>query len=50
LSLVTLVFTIVGMTIAPPPPSVTAMAASSVVTVLVVSSLAGWLGRLPKDQ
>ncbi|NTW57741.1 MAG: hypothetical protein HGB21_10620 [Nitrospirae bacterium] len=41
LSLVTLVFTVVGMTIAPPPPSVTAMAASSLVTVLLVSSLAG---------
>jgi hypothetical protein len=49
LSLVTLVFTVVGMTIAPPPPSVTAMAASSVVTVLVVSALAGWLGRRPHE-
>lgn len=45
LALVTLVFTVVGMTVAPPPPSVTAMAASSVVTVLVVSALAGWIGR-----
>jgi hypothetical protein len=49
LSLVTLVFTVVGMTVAPPPPSVTAMAASSVVTVLVVSALAGWLGRRPHE-
>ena len=49
LALVTLVFTVVGMTVAPPPPSVTAMAASSVVTVLVVSALAGWIGRLPHE-
>ena len=49
LALVTLVFTVVGMTVAPPPPSVTAMAASSVVTVLVVSGLAGWIGREPKS-
>jgi hypothetical protein len=50
LSLITLVFTMVGMTVAPPPPSVTAMAASSVVTVLVVSGLAGWIGRLPHKR
>jgi hypothetical protein len=48
LALVTLIFTVVGMTVAPPPPSVTAMAASSVVTVLVVSGLAGWIGRLSR--
>lgn len=47
LALVTLVFTVLGMTVAPPPPSATAMAASSVVTVLVVSGLAGWIGKRP---
>jgi hypothetical protein len=50
LALVTLVFTVVGMTVAPPPPSVTAMAGSSMVTVLVVSGLAGWIGKRPKDR
>jgi len=49
LSLVTLVFTVVGMTVAPPPPSVTAMAASSLVTVLAVSALAGWIGRRSRE-
>jgi hypothetical protein len=45
LSLVVLAFTIVGMTVAPPPPSVRAMAASSIVMIAVVSTLAAWLGR-----
>ena len=49
LSLVTLAFTVVGMTVAPPPPSVTAMAGSSLVTVLAVSALAWWLGRRPHE-
>jgi len=38
-------FTVVGMTIAPPPPSVHTMAASSLVTVVLVCALAFWLGR-----
>lgn len=50
LALVTLIFTVAGMTVAPPPPSVTAMAASSVITVLVVSGLAGWIGRRPHES
>jgi hypothetical protein len=45
LVIVTLVFTIFGMTVAPPPPSATAMAASSLVTIVVVCALAGWLGK-----
>jgi hypothetical protein len=45
LSLLILVFTVVGMTIAPPPPSVVAMAASSLVTIVAVCALASWLGR-----
>ena len=50
LALVTLVFTVVGMTVAPPPPSVAAMAASSVVTVLVVSGLSGWIGSQRQNK
>jgi hypothetical protein len=45
LVLVTLAFTVAGMTIAPPPPSAVAMAASSLVTIVVVCALAGWLGK-----
>jgi hypothetical protein len=45
LFLVILVFTVVGMTIAPPPPSIVAMAASSLVTIVAVCALASWLGR-----
>ena len=47
LTLVILAFTIAGMTIAPPPPSVQAMAASSLATLVVVCVLAYWLGRPP---
>jgi hypothetical protein len=45
LTLLTLSFTVAGMTVAPPPPSVTAMATSSLVTIVVVCALAGWLGK-----
>jgi hypothetical protein len=47
LALVILAFTVVGMTIALPPPSAMAMAASSLVTLVVVCALFWWLGRLP---
>jgi hypothetical protein len=46
LTLVTLAITAVGMTVAPAPPSATAMAASSLVTLLVVCALLYWFGRL----
>ncbi|HET7524784.1 MAG TPA: hypothetical protein VFK10_02475 [Burkholderiaceae bacterium] len=46
LSVVVLVFTVVGMTIAPAPPSVPALAMSSWITLLVVSALACWIARL----
>lgn len=49
LSLLVVGFTVVGMTVAPPPPSVVAMAASSLVAIIVVSALAGWLGRSPHE-
>lgn len=39
--------TVAGMTVAPPPPSALAMAASSLGTIVLVSAFAGWLGRLP---
>lgn len=47
LSLFILVSTVAGMTVAPPPPSVSAMAGTSLVTILVVCVLAFWLGRSP---
>lgn len=43
--LLVLAFTVVGMTLAPPPPSAFAMAASSLVTIVAVCVLAVWLGR-----
>jgi hypothetical protein len=49
LSMLLLAFTVVGMTVAPPPPSVNAMAVSSLVTVVVVSALIGWLARPPRS-
>lgn len=45
LSLLVLAFTIIGMTVAPSPPSAIAMAASSLVTIVLVCMLMGWLGR-----
>lgn len=47
LSLVILAFTVMGSTLAPPPPSADAMAATSLVTLGVVCALVAWLGRLP---
>jgi hypothetical protein len=46
LCLLVLAFTIAGMMFAPPPPSATAMAASSLATLVVLSLLVLWLGRL----
>jgi len=45
LSLLLVGFTAMGMTVAPPPPSADAMAATSLVTLIGVVALAGWLGR-----
>jgi len=47
LSLVILAFTVVGLTLAPPPPSALAMAGSSLLTLLVVCALFAWLARHP---
>ncbi len=47
LCLVLLAFTVAGMTIAPAPPSAAAMAASSLVTVLLVGAAACWIGAGP---
>jgi hypothetical protein len=49
LVLVILVFTVLGMTIAPPPPSSLAMAGSSLVTLIAVCALACWLGKAPRE-
>jgi hypothetical protein len=49
LSLVILAFTVIGMTIAPPPPSPLAMAGSSLATLVVVCALSFWLGRVPLE-
>jgi hypothetical protein len=40
-----LAFTIAGMTLAPPPPSAFAMAASSLATMLAACALFLWIGR-----
>jgi hypothetical protein len=45
LCLVCLALTVAGMTVAPPPPSVPAMASSSLGTIAVVCAVAWWLGR-----
>lgn len=45
LSFVAMVFTAVGMTVAPAPPSAMAMAGSSLGTLAVVCGLAYWSGR-----
>lgn len=47
LTLLLLVFTVIGMTIAPPPPSALVMAASSLATLALVCAVFVWLGRLP---
>jgi hypothetical protein len=46
LVLIISVFTVFGMTVAPQPPSVTAMAGSSLVTFVVLCALSCWLGKL----
>jgi hypothetical protein len=47
LCVVCLALTVAGMTVAPPPPSVPAMARASLGTIAVVCAAAWWLGRLP---
>ena len=42
---ITLALTVVGMTVAPAPPSPQAMAATSLATLALVVGAAGWLGR-----
>ena len=48
-SLLILAFTVIGMTLAPAPPSAVAMATSSLATVVVVCALGCWLGWLPLE-
>ena len=40
-----LAFTVIGMTIAPAPPSAAAMAATSLATIVAVVAIVTWLGR-----
>jgi len=47
LSAIAMGLTAVGMTLAPPPPSSTAMAGSSLSALAVVCVLTCWLGRVP---
>jgi len=49
LSLALLALTVFGMTIAPPAPSAFAMALSSLLTLVAVTALAVWLGRVPHE-
>lgn len=49
LSIAILIFTVLGMTVAPAPPSATAMAASSLVSIALVCALLFWLGRSPSE-
>jgi hypothetical protein len=42
-----LVFSLVGMTVAPPPPSPAAMAASSLAAIVGVCAALGWMARRP---
>jgi hypothetical protein len=50
LTLAVLVFTVVGMTLAPPPPSPHAMAAGSCAVLVLVCALACWLARPPRGS
>lgn len=47
LCFVVMIFTAVGMTLAPAPPSAAAMAASSLGTLILVCALGYWVGRDP---
>ena len=48
LAILLFVFTALGMTIAPAPPSALAMASSSLATVVAVCAIILWLGRRPR--
>ncbi len=46
--LLVLAFTVVGMTVAPAPPSAAAMAASSLLTIILLCAVFAWVGRVPR--
>lgn len=50
LTLLVLVLTVAGMTLAPPPPSAKTMAASSLVTILVVVAISFWIGKVTGER
>jgi protein-S-isoprenylcysteine O-methyltransferase Ste14 len=45
LTLLILVLTVAGMTVAPAPPSIVAMAATSLATIGLTAALFAWIGR-----
>jgi hypothetical protein len=45
LAMAALAFSVLGMTVAPAPPSAAAMAITSLINIAVVCALAAWLGR-----
>jgi len=49
-SILLLALTVIGMTVAPAPPSVDAMALSSLVTVVLTSVLVGWFARPARGE
>ena len=49
LTAVAMVFTAIGMTVAPAPPSAMAMAATSLATLVFVCVLAGWCGSFFRE-
>jgi hypothetical protein len=50
LCLLVLAFTVAGMTVAPPPPSASAMALSSLITIAVICVLVYWLTRPRRES
>jgi hypothetical protein len=49
LVMLTFAFTVIGLTVAPAPPSATVMASSSLLTILAVVALATWAGAGPRS-
>ncbi len=50
LCLLVLAFTVLGMTVAPPPPSIPAMAVSSLLMIVVICALVCWIVRHPTEN
>jgi hypothetical protein len=50
LNVIILAATVAGMTLAPPPPSGPAMAATSLIVLIAVCALTAWLGKYPRER